>query len=88
MFCHVVLVSYRKLKRDLQSELTETSISGAALSIVATIVMFGLVVAEFNSYLTTTVGEGFACTVLTDCIENFKSWHRVEGCSRSSGIYE
>jgi thiol-disulfide isomerase/thioredoxin len=46
---------YRKLKRDLQSELTETSISGAALSIVATIVMFGLVVAEFNSYLTTTV---------------------------------
>lgn len=51
-----MLESRRKLKRDLQSELTETSISGAALSIVATIVMFGLVIAEFNSYLTTTVG--------------------------------
>ena len=46
----------RKLKRDLQSELTETSIVGASLSVLAALVMLGLVVAEFNSYMTTTVG--------------------------------
>jgi hypothetical protein len=53
----------RKLKRDLQSELTETSLTGAALSVVAALVMVGLVVAEFNSYMTTTVGiyPAFSC---------------------------
>jgi hypothetical protein len=41
-----------KLKRDLQQELTEASLPGAALSVVAAIVMIGLVIAELNSYLT------------------------------------
>jgi len=42
---------YRKLKRDLQAELTETSIPGAALSVIAAIVMLGLIFAELNSFL-------------------------------------
>ena len=45
---------YRKLKRDLQQELTEASIAGAALSICAAIFMIGLVIAEFSSYLSVT----------------------------------
>ena len=48
---------YRKLKRDLQSELTEASIPGAALSVVAAIVMLGLIFAELNSFLTVTAGR-------------------------------
>jgi len=43
---------YRKLKKDLQQELTEASLPGAALSVVAAVVMLGLIFAEFNSYLT------------------------------------
>lgn len=39
---------YRKLKRDLQQELTEASIAGAALSVCAAIFMIGLVIAEFR----------------------------------------
>ena len=45
---------YRKLKRDLQQELTEASIAGAALSICAAIFMVLLVVAEFSAYLSVT----------------------------------
>mmetsp|Transcript_64260 Transcript_64260/g.94085 ORF Transcript_64260/g.94085 Transcript_64260/m.94085 type:complete len:477 (-) Transcript_64260:454-1884(-) len=45
---------YRKLKRDLQSELTEASIAGAALSVVAALFMIGLVIAEFSAYLSVT----------------------------------
>ena len=45
---------YRKLKRDLQQELTEASIAGAALSICAAIFMICLVVAEFSAYLSVT----------------------------------
>ena len=47
----------RKLKRDLQAELTEASFPGAALSIVATVVMLGLIFAEFNSFLSVQEGE-------------------------------
>jgi len=43
---------YRKLKRDLQQELTEASVSGAALSIIAAVIMIGLVAAELTAYLT------------------------------------
>ena len=39
---------YRKLKRDLQQELTEASIAGAALSVCAAIFMICLVIAEFR----------------------------------------
>eukprot|EP00290_Baffinella_frigidus_P009705 CAMPEP_0180131924 /NCGR_PEP_ID=MMETSP0986-20121125/8695_1 /TAXON_ID=697907 /ORGANISM="non described non described, Strain CCMP2293" /LENGTH=472 /DNA_ID=CAMNT_0022071865 /DNA_START=19 /DNA_END=1437 /DNA_ORIENTATION=+ len=45
---------YRKLKRDLQQELTEASIAGAALSVLAAVFMIGLVIAEFNAYLSVT----------------------------------
>mmetsp|Transcript_56784 Transcript_56784/g.133047 ORF Transcript_56784/g.133047 Transcript_56784/m.133047 type:complete len:475 (-) Transcript_56784:90-1514(-) len=45
---------YRKLKKDLQQELTEASITGAALSLVAAVVMIGLIVAEFSSFLAPT----------------------------------
>jgi len=43
---------YRKLKKDLQQELTEASVSGAALSVIAAIFMIALTFAEFNSYMT------------------------------------
>lgn len=43
---------YRKLKKDLQQELTEASLPGATLSLVAALLMLGLVVAELNSYMT------------------------------------
>jgi len=43
---------YRKLKKDLQQELTEASLPGATLSVVATVVMLGLFIAEFNNYMT------------------------------------
>ena len=46
----------RKLKRDLQAELTEASFPGAALSVVAAIVMLGLIFAELNSFLTVQAG--------------------------------
>merc|ERR1712216_197685 len=42
---------YRKLKRDLQQELTEASIAGAALSVCAALFMIGLVIAEFSAYM-------------------------------------
>eukprot|EP00287_Rhodomonas_sp_CCMP768_P004389 CAMPEP_0196740402 /NCGR_PEP_ID=MMETSP1091-20130531/31598_1 /TAXON_ID=302021 /ORGANISM="Rhodomonas sp., Strain CCMP768" /LENGTH=474 /DNA_ID=CAMNT_0042085543 /DNA_START=59 /DNA_END=1483 /DNA_ORIENTATION=+ len=45
---------YRKLKKDLQQELTEASLSGAILSLVAAVVVMGLVVAEFSSFLAPT----------------------------------
>jgi hypothetical protein len=41
-----------KLKKDLLHELTDSSTSGIALSIVAALVMIGLVVAELSSYMT------------------------------------
>ncbi len=47
---------FRKLKRDLQAELTEASIPGAALSVVAAVVMLGLIFAELNSFLTIASG--------------------------------
>ena len=53
---------YRKLKRDLQAELTEASIPGAALSVVAAVVMLGLIFAELNSFLTVSAGIFFLCT--------------------------
>jgi hypothetical protein len=55
------LDSNRKLKRDLQAELTEASFTGATLSIIVTVVMFALIFAEFNSFL--TVNEGMAMTL-------------------------
>ena len=50
------LYDRRKLKRDLQAELTEASIPGAALSVVAAVVMLGLIFAELNSFLTISAG--------------------------------
>jgi len=42
----------RKLKKDLLHELTDSSTSGVALSVVAALVMIGLVVAELSAYMT------------------------------------
>ena len=38
----------RKLKKDLLHELTDSSTSGIALSVVAAVIMIGLVVAELR----------------------------------------
>jgi len=57
---------YRKLKKDLQQELTEASAIGAGLSLMAALVMLFLIFAEFSTYLTPTIES----KVVLDHFEN------------------
>ena len=45
---------YRKLKKDLEQELTEASFTSACLSVLAALCMLFLVIAEFSAYMHVT----------------------------------